>query len=190
MAILPIVTYDDPVLTRKAETVKENSEELQQLIRDLFDTMYNAEGVGLAAPQVGHPIRVFVMDADPMTEDDDEKGKLGPMTLINPEITRQSETLTEFEEGCLSIPEVRENVKRPEKITITYLDRDFNPGKLTVDRTVARVMQHELDHLDGILFIDRLGSFRKRLLKTKLKQVAEGNVQTGYPLRTPQPRVS
>ncbi len=190
MAILPIVTYDDPVLTRKAETIKENSEELQQLIRDMFETMYNAEGVGLAAPQVGHSIRLFVMDADPMTEDDDQQGKLGPMTLINPEITWQSETITEFEEGCLSIPDVRENVKRPDKITLSYLDRDFNPKKLTVDQTAARVIQHELDHLDGVLFIDRLGSFRKRLLKTKLKQVAEGNIEAGYPLRPPQTRVS
>ncbi len=185
MAILPIVTYDDPVLTTKAEPVTENSEELQQLIRDMFETMYNAEGVGLAAPQIGRSIRLFVMDADPFTDDDEKQGNYGPKTIINPEITWQSNDITEHEEGCLSLPEVRENIKRPEKITLTFLDENFEENKLTVDRMLARVIQHELDHLDGILFIDHLGSFRKRLLKSKLRQIAEGKIQASYPLRTP-----
>lgn len=186
MAILPIVTYDDPVLQTKAEPIEENSEELQQLIQDMFDTMYNAEGVGLAAPQIGKPLRLFVMDADPMTEDDEDQGNFGQMTFINPEITWKSDEVDEYEEGCLSIPEIRENVRRPVKITISYYDQDFNEKKLTVDQMVARVIQHELDHLNGVLFIDHLGSFRKRLLKSKLRQIAEGKVSAAYPLRSPE----
>lgn len=184
MAILPIVTYDDPILQQKTEPITENSDELQQFIDDLFETMYGAEGVGLAAPQVGRLLRVFVMDADPMTEDD-EQPNYGPMTLINPEITYFSDELDEYEEGCLSLPEIKENIRRPEKITIEFKDRNFKDQKLTVDRWIARVMQHELDHLEGILFVDRLGSFRKRLLRSQLKQVAEGKVETKYPLNTP-----
>ncbi len=184
MAILPIVTYDDPVLRQKTEPVTENSDELQQFIDDMFETMYGAEGVGLAAPQVGRPLRLFVMDADPMTEDDEQEN-YGPMTLINPEITYFGDEVDEFEEGCLSLPEIKETIRRPEKITITYKDRNFKDQKLTVDRWIARVMQHELDHLDGILFIDRLGSFRKRLLRSRLKEVADGSIETKYPIKTP-----
>lgn len=184
MAVLPIVAYDDPVLTKSAESVTENSEELQQLIDDMFDTMYGAEGVGLAAPQIGKSIRLFVMDADPMTEDE-EQADYGPMTLINPEITLASEETSEYEEGCLSLPEIKEKVRRPESITITFKDRNFRDQKLTVDQWIARVIQHEIDHLDGILFIDRLGSFRRRLLRSQLRQVAEGKIQTKYPLKTP-----
>ena len=187
MAILPIVTYDDPVLSQNANPVNENSDELQQLIDDMFETMYNAEGVGLAAPQVGQSIRLFVIDADSMVEN--EADKYGPMTFINPEIKECSEDKSEEEEGCLSLPDIRENVIRPEQIVIEYLDRDFEQRRLKVSEWIARVIQHEFDHINGILFIDHLGSFRRRLLKSKLKQVAGGRVETNYPLKAPETQV-
>jgi peptide deformylase len=181
MSVLPIVTYDDPVLRQKAKTVAANSNDLQTLIDDMFETMYNGAGVGLAAPQIGESVRLFVIDADVMTEDTDEPD-LGPVVFINPEIVDRSETNITMEEGCLSIPGVRESVNRPETITIEYLDRNFSTSTLKATGWISRVIQHELDHLDGILFIDHLGSFRRRLLKGKLNQVKEGLIEAEYPV--------
>lgn len=182
MAILPIVTYADPVLREKTTEITEDSEQLQQLIDDMLETMNNANGVGLAAPQIGKSLRLFVADADPMIEDDSDEEKHGPMVFINPEITNRAGKIIEFEEGCLSLPYLTEVVKRPDHITITYLDRNFNKHELSIGGLLSRVIQHEYDHIEGILFFDHLGSFRKRLIKSKLQDIEEGNVEAEYPI--------
>lgn len=182
MSVLPIVTYDDEVLRKKAKPVKKDSEQLQQLIDDMFDTMYNSDGVGLAAPQVGELLRIFVADASPMMDEEDESAVEEPIVLINPEITFQSEEEVEMEEGCLSIPGVNASVTRPEKIAVKYLDRDFKEQELEVDGWWARVIQHETDHLDGILFLDHLSFFKRKLLSSKLKEIDEGRKEIDYPI--------
>lgn len=181
MSVLPIVTYDDEVLRKEAEPVKKNSQKLQQLIDDMFDTMYNSDGVGLAAPQVGELKRVFVADADPMAEEENAP-KYGPVVMINPEITFRGDDEVSMDEGCLSIPGVNASVKRPEKIVVSYLDRDFNDQELKVGGWWSRVIQHERDHLDGILFLDYLSIFKRKLLSSKLKDIAEGRTEIDYPI--------
>ncbi|HKJ34583.1 MAG TPA: peptide deformylase [Balneolales bacterium] len=181
MAKLPIVTYNDPVLRKKGEEVQNDSEKIQQLIDDMFETMYNANGVGLAAPQIGESLRIFVMDADSILKDEGEK-PFGPEVIINPEIIEKGEDTVEYEEGCLSIPDVRENVIRPDQISVKYLDRNFNEKMIQVRGWLSRVIQHEKDHLDGVLFIDYLGSFRKRLIKGKLKEIDNGTLPVDYPV--------
>jgi peptide deformylase len=181
MSVLPIVTYDDPVLRQKSAEISADSQDLQSLIDNMFETMYNGSGVGLAAPQIGKSIRLFVMDADVMTEETDEDD-LGPLVFINPVVTKKSDKLVTIEEGCLSIPGVRDSVNRPEAITVKFVDRNFKSRELNVTGWSSRVIQHEIDHLDGILFIDYLGSFRKRLLKGKLMQVKNGLVEAEYPV--------
>lgn len=180
MAILPIITYDDEVLRTKAEPVTENSKELQKLIEDMFETMYNADGVGLAAPQVGKSIRLFVADADAMAEED--AGNRGPVAMLNPEIVLTSAEEVEMEEGCLSIPGVNSAITRPERVKVEYLDRNFEKQELEAGGWLARVIQHEKDHLDGILFLDHLSVFKRKLLTSKLKEITEGQKQTGYPI--------
>jgi peptide deformylase len=181
MSVLPIVTYDDEVLRKKAKPVKENSQQIQTLIDNMFDTMYNSDGVGLAAPQVGRLLRIFVADADPMAEEED-KPKQGPMALINPEITFRGDQEIDMDEGCLSIPGVNATVTRPQQIVVNYLDRDFEEQELEVDGWWARVIQHETDHLEGILFLDHLSFFKRKLLSSKLKEIAEGEVEINYPV--------
>jgi peptide deformylase len=183
--VLPIYTYGHEALREETEPVEENTDALQTLIDDMIETMYAASGIGLAAPQVGRTERLFVIDLSSMAEELEEEGESvppQPMVFINPEITAESEATTKFEEGCLSIPEVRETVSRPEQIRIRYLDRDFNEQERAVGSMLARVIQHEFDHLDGVLFTDYLSSFRKRLLKRTLRDIAEGNVDTDYPV--------
>lgn len=182
MSVLPIVTYDDPVLRRKADSIEKDSDELQNLIVDMFETMYNAHGVGLAAPQIGESLRLFVVDADVMAEDDHRATTYGPMVFINPGLHEVKCEKIEMEEGCLSIPDIREKVLRPEKIRIKFLDRDFQPKDMVFSDWMARVVQHEYDHIEGVLFIDYVGSFRKRLLKTKLDQINTGDLESEYPL--------
>lgn len=182
MSILPIVTYDDPVLRQKAAPIAENSPELQQLIDDMFETMYNGQGVGLAAPQIGRSVRLFVTDSDPFTKDEEETEDVGPLTFINPEIISDDGGLISMDEGCLSIPGVREAVKRPDEIKVRFLNRDLNEQERVFTGWMSRVFQHELDHINGILFIDHLGSFRKRMLRSVLKRVKEGTEEAGYPV--------
>ena len=181
MAVLPIVTYDDGVLRKKTAPVKKNNPELQQLIDDMFDTMYNADGVGLAAPQIGTLQRIFVADADVYAEEEEEP-EYGPLTMINPVISVESEDTVTMEEGCLSIPDVMGPVKRPAKITVNFKDRDFNEQSLQIDGRLARVIQHEIDHLNGVLFIDHLSYFKQKLVAAKLKELAEGNKEIDYPV--------
>ena len=182
MSVLPIVTYDDPVLRKPAEPVSDNSEELQRLIADMFETMYNSNGVGLAAPQIGKSIRLFVMDADAITSELEEEDDLGPMVMINPDITGLSGDKVKMEEGCLSIPDLRDEVARPDIVTVTYLDRNFNRKELTAAGWVSRVIQHESDHLKGTLFIDYLSAFRRRLHKSMLKKIDSGRIEVDYPV--------
>ncbi|MFW6348328.1 MAG: peptide deformylase [Cyclonatronaceae bacterium] len=186
MSILPIVTYDDPVLREKAAPITENTPELQQLIDDMFETMYNGQGVGLAAPQIGRSIRLFVTDSDPFTKEE-ETEDVGPITFINPELISDDGEKISMDEGCLSIPGVREAVKRPDSITVRFLDREFKPQERRFSGWMSRVFQHELDHINGVLFIDYLGSFRKRMLRSVLKRVKEGTEEAGYPVA---PKVS
>jgi len=183
MSVLPIVTYDDDVLRQKAKPIKQNSSELQQLIDDMFETMYNSDGVGLAAPQVGELLRVFIADADPMADkDQEEKPKYGPVTMINPDIIFKSDETISLDEGCLSIPGINAPVTRPEKIVVSYLDRDFKKQELEVEGWLARVIQHERDHLDGILFLDHLSIFKRKMLGSKLNDIAEGKKEIDYPV--------
>lgn len=181
MSILPIVTYNDPVLRKKTKPVENPDEHLKSIIGDLFDTMYNAGGVGLAAPQVGRLIRVFVVDADPMAEETGET-RYGPLVFINPEIIEKKGELLKMEEGCLSIPEVRDEVKRPEAVNVKFRDRNFDQQEMEFNGWVSRVIQHEYDHLQGTLFLDHLSAFRRRLHGAKLRKIDSGLLDTEYPL--------
>jgi len=183
--VLPIYLYGHDALRQEAQPVEENSDELQALIDNMIETMRNAAGIGLAAPQVGRTERLFVIDVTPMATEMEEDGEPippQPMVLINPEIVEEGETAVDMEEGCLSIPEVREVVSRPDRVRMRYRDRDFEQQEIEAGSILARVLQHELDHLDGVLFTDYLSSFRKRLLRRSLRQMTEGEVEAEYPL--------
>lgn len=183
MAILPIVTYNDPVLVKKAEQVESMTPELNRFIEDLFETMRGADGVGLAAPQVGKSIRVFVMNADLMYDDDDEDVALyGDKVFINPEIVEFSDEKVTYQEGCLSLPGLLDEVKRPDRIRIRFKDEAFQDQELELDGWNSRVVQHELDHLDGILFISRISAFKRSLHRSLLQKIDEGSASASYPL--------
>jgi len=185
--VLPVYVYGHEALRENTEPVEENSEELQTLIDNMIETMYAASGIGLAAPQVGRSERLFVVDVTPMADEmeaENEAVPSQPMVFINPELTWESEAEADFEEGCLSIPDVREVVTRPERVVVRYRDRRFEEQEREVGSVLARVIQHERDHLDGILFTDYLSSFRKRLLRRTLRKIAEGEVEADYPLVT------
>lgn len=185
--VLPIYVYGHDALRDDTERVSENSEALQSLIDDMIETMYNASGIGLAAPQVGRPERLFVVDLTPMADEmaaADEPIPPQPMACINPEIVAESDASTAMEEGCLSIPDVREAVSRPERIRLRYRDRAFEKQEIEAGHMLARVLQHERDHLDGVLFTDYLSSFRKRLLRRPLRAMVRGTVTADYPLVT------
>lgn len=191
--ILPIYTYGASTLREETEPVEENSEVLQQLIDDMIETMYAASGIGLAAPQVGRRERLFVLDLTPFQEEMEEDGEPlppQPMVMINPEILWESEALCEMEEGCLSIPEIREFVERPERVRLQYLDRDLEPQEIEVGSVLARAIQHEYDHLEGVLFIDHISAFRRGLLRRRLREMAEGNVEADYALATGDARAA
>ncbi len=175
MAILPIYLYGNEVLKKKAKFITEVTNADIKLIQDMFDTMHESSGIGLAANQVGELKQVLVVDISDM-----EAGKgTEPMVMINPEIVEE-EGEWEMEEGCLSIPDVREKVKRPEKITVIYNDVNMNEIELEADGLMARVILHEMDHLNGVLFIDHLTSTKRTLLRPKLKKISKGDVETEY----------
>lgn len=183
--VLPIHLYGHDALRMETDPVQDNTEALQELIDNMIDTMHNAAGIGLAAPQVGRDERLFVVDVTPMAaemEDDDEPVPPQPMVFINPEIVEEGADTVDMEEGCLSIPEVREAVTRPDRIRVRYRDRDFEEQELDAGSILARVIQHEKDHLDGVLFTDYLSSFRKRLLSRSLRKMKDGDVAADYPL--------
>ena len=183
--ILPIYTYGSAVLRKQAEPIAADYPELNTLITNMYDTMYKAEGVGLAAPQVGLAIRLLVIDLVAFKEDDPELGAF-KVVMINPTILERSEEEVTLEEGCLSIPGVHENVSRSEHIKIKYQDASFNEYTEEFNGYKARVIQHEYDHLDGILFVDYCSPLKKRLLKGKLSDISKGNVTTSYRIKVPR----
>jgi len=176
--IYPIVAYGNPILKREAEEIKEG-EDIKDLISDMFDTMDHANGVGLAAPQINKGIRLFVIDSSLMLDDESEEKGIR-RAFINPIILDEYGDEFSFEEGCLSIPDVRAEVIRPEKLTIEYFDENWKLKEEEFDGMTARVIQHEYDHLEGILFVDYIKGLKKRMVKSKLIDVSKGKVPTDY----------
>ncbi len=188
--ILPIVAFGDPVLRKRAENVDKDYPKLQELIDNMFETMYNASGVGIAAPQVNKSVRIFVVDATGFADDDDEEDEEGlkdfKQVFINAQIVEQDGKEWAFNEGCLSIPDVREDVSRPDRIRIKYVDRDFVEHDEVYEGLKARVIQHEYDHIEGILFTDHLSPLRKRMIKGKLTNISKGKVSVSYRMKFPK----
>ncbi|MDR0743123.1 MAG: peptide deformylase [Tannerella sp.] len=180
--ILPIYTYGQAVLRKKAETVGKDYPGLKKLIDDMFETMYNAEGIGLAAPQIGLSIRLLVIDADLVSESHPEC-KDFKRVMINPEITEFSRETILLEEGCLSFPGIHEKVSRAVKIHVRYRDRDFNEQEEEVEGFSARVVQHECEHLEGEVFIDDISPIRRQLNKSKLNHIIKGTVACSYKIK-------
>jgi peptide deformylase len=189
--ILPIVAYGDPVLKKKAIEIDKDYPKLTELIANMHETMYAAYGVGLAASQVGLAIRLFLVDTEPFSVDENfsetEKSELKEFKkiFINPLILEEDGDEWAFNEGCLSIPDVREDVYRQPKIKIQYQDENFNTQIEEYDGLIARVIQHEYDHIEGVLFTDKLTSFKKRLLKGKLQNISKGKINIDYKMRFP-----
>ncbi|MFN8275128.1 MAG: peptide deformylase [Flavobacteriaceae bacterium] len=187
--ILSIVGYGDPVLRKVCEPIAADYPELKETIASMYETMYNAYGVGLAAPQVGLPIRLFVVDTAPFGEDEDlstdeqKQLKTFRRTFINAQILKEEGEEWGFNEGCLSIPEVREDVYRHERITIEYDDENFNRKTEVFEGLIARVIQHEYDHIEGILFTDRISTLKKQLIKKKLQNIMEGKTRPDYKMK-------
>ena len=187
--VLPIIAYGDPVLRKVATDISPDYPNLNTLIANMYDTMNYAYGVGLAAPQIGLPIRLFVVDTAPFADDDDlteeERTFLSNFkkTFINAKITEETGDKWLFNEGCLSIPGVREDVSRQKQITIEFVDEQFTTQRLTLTGLAARVVQHEYDHIEGILFTDKLSSFKKQLIKGKLTNISKGKVKVDYRMK-------
>lgn len=178
--IYPVVAYGDPVLKKLAVEVEKFDKTLSDLIEDMYETMYDAHGVGLAAPQIGKSLRLFVADASPF---DDPEVKDFKKAFVNPTILEYSEETEGFEEGCLSIPGIRREVKRPSKIRLRYFDAKGNMFEEWFGGLKARIIQHEYDHIEGVLFIDRLSSLQKQLLKGKLSDITKGRVDADYRMK-------
>ena len=187
--ILPIIAYGHPVLKRKAEVINKDYPKLKELIENMFETMYNASGVGIAASQIGLSIRLFIVDTNPFAEDDslrdNDRNQLKSFKkiFINPVIIDEKGGEWSFEEGCLSIPNIREGVLRQKQITIQYHDENFNKHTDSFDGLLARVIQHEYDHIEGVLFTDKLSSFKKQLLKKKLLKISSGKLSFDYEMK-------
>jgi peptide deformylase len=185
--ILPIVAFGTPVLKQKAQDISADYSNLNDLISNMFQTMYNANGVGLAAPQVGLSIRLFIVDATPFA-DEEPHLKGFKKTFINAQIIEETGETWSFNEGCLSIPGIREDVTRHREILIRYQDENFNSFEEKISGILARVIQHEYDHIEGVLFTDRLSSLRKTLLKSKLSNISRGQVKIDYRMKFPMLR--
>jgi peptide deformylase len=180
--IYPIVAYGDPVLKKKAKDITDKYPKLDQLIADMYETMYDSSGVGLAAPQIGLSIRLFVIDGEPFEDDEVKDFK---QVFINAQIKEESGDLWKFNEGCLSIPTVREDVQRKQEVHIEFYDENWVLHKKTYTGIAARIIQHEYDHIEGILFTDRISPLRKRLLKNKLANISIGKVDVDYKMKFP-----
>ncbi|MGK0383656.1 MAG: peptide deformylase [Bacteroidia bacterium] len=183
--ILPIIAFGDPVLKKVAEDIDTDYPELGQLIDNMFETMYNASGLGLAAPQIGLSIRLFIVDASPFSEDHPELDGFVKV-FINPIILEESGKKWDFNEGCLSIPDIREDVTRQPKILIEYYDENWDLQEKEFDGMAARVIQHEYDHIEGILFTDHLPALKRRMLKGRLKDITIGNIDVKYRMKYPK----
>lgn len=181
--ILPIYTYGQPVLRKVAQDITPDYPDIKQLVADMFETLTESDGIGLAAPQIGKDIRVVVIDLDVLSEDLPEY-KGFKKAFFNAHIEEYDESEKDSsEEGCLSLPAIHESVKRPTRIRVTYLDEDFNQHDEWIDGYLARVMQHEFDHLDGKMFIDRISPLRKQLISGKLKSLLQGKFRCGYKVK-------
>ena len=184
--ILPIVAYGDPILKQRAKEISSSSKDLEILLKNMWETMYAANGVGLAAPQVGKSLRLFIVDGSPfsveasLTEDEKNELKGFKKVFINPKILQKSDDLENFNEGCLSIPDVRGDVTRPTTIKIKYQNQYFKEITEHISGLPSRIVQHEYDHLEGILFTDKLSSLKKKLLKNKLLKISRGNINVDY----------
>ena len=187
--ILPIIAYGDPVLKRKALPISESYEGLEQLIESMWETMYHAHGVGLAAPQIGKSIRLFVIDGSPFADDEDATPsdqlvlKTFKKVFINAEMITEEGDDFSFTEGCLSIPDIREDVTRPSVIRLRYLDENFKEHVEEYSGLAARIIQHEYDHIEGILFTDKLSPLKKRLIKGRLDKISRGMVESDYRMK-------
>ena len=184
--VYPIVVYGDPILRKQAKEIGNlSAPEIKALIDDMFESMYAAHGIGLAAPQIGKSIRLFVVDGT--TLEDEEEDMTGfKKVFINPEIVEETGQPWEFEEGCLSIPNIRENVSRQDTVRIRYTDEEGNKKDETYNGIKARIIQHEYDHLNGKMFIDYLTPLKKRMLKGKLTDISKGDVKTEYRILVPK----
>jgi peptide deformylase len=190
--ILPIIAYGNPVLRKVALQIDRNYPDLHQLIEDMFETTYAAHGVGLAAPQIGKPIRLFVIDASPFADDKDDEGK--PLeeykglkdfkkVFINAEVIEEHGLAWKFNEGCLSIPKIREDIERLPVIKIAYYDQNFKRFEEIYEGIAARIIQHEYDHINGKLFVDHINPMRRKMLKGKLNDISKGKVEVNYKMK-------
>lgn len=197
--ILPIVAYGDPVLKKEAEEIEKDFPKLKELIEDMYETMYEASGVGLAAPQVGKSIRLFIVDGSPFAEEEEDEEEDDPKAkgmenfkkvFINPIIEEEKGEEWGFNEGCLSIPKIREEVFRKEQIKISYYDENWKLHEESYDGYSARIIQHEYDHIEGILFTDRISPLKRKLLSKKLQNISKGEVKVDYKMRFPAKKKS
>ena len=190
--ILPIVSYGSSVLKKTAKEITSDYPNLNELIANMWETMYAANGVGLAAPQIGLSIRVFVIDASPFVDEENMSVKeietinTFKKVFINPKIISEEGNLWDFNEGCLSIPDVREDVSRKEEIRVNFFDENFELQKLKLNGLAARVVQHEFDHIEGVLFTDHLSSLKKRLIKNRLSLISKGDITVDYKMSFPK----
>lgn len=190
--ILPIVAYGNPVLKRVADDITSDYPNLSELIENMWETMYAAHGVGLAAPQIGLSIRLFVIDASPFVDEEEmDQEEINILkdfkkVFINPTIEEEQGELWSFSEGCLSIPDVREDVFRKEEIVVSYVDENFKPQQLKLNGLAARVVQHEYDHIQGVLFTDHLSPLKKRLIKNRLTSISKGSISVEYRMKFPK----
>jgi len=190
--ILPILPYGNPILKAKALEINKSYPKLKDIIKNMWETMYSANGVGLAAPQIGLSIRIFVIDTFPFSEQEELSKKESielssfKKVFINPKIIEENGEDWDFNEGCLSIPDIREDISRKESIKINFLDENFVSKNLILSGIKARVVQHEYDHLEGILFTDYLSPLKKRILKKKLHNISKGKIKTDYLMKFKQ----
>jgi peptide deformylase len=185
---LPIYAYGHPILRKETDEIDENYPDLKKLLKDMFDTMYHSKGMGLAAPQIGRNIRLFLVDTEQLDSDDrdEDAAEFIKETFINPIILDESGKNWEYEEGCLSIPDVRGSVSRKPKVRIEYYDANFELKDKIFDGITARVIQHEYDHLEGILFVDLLKPLKKRFVKKRLDKIRKGQIEADYKLIYPK----
>ena len=181
---LPIIAYGHPVLRKKADDITKGYPNLDELIANMFETMYNAQGVGLAAPQVGLSIRLFVIDASPFADEDSELENFKKV-FINAHVIDEEGEKWDFNEGCLSIPDIREDVSRHQTLKLSYYDENWQHHEETFSGLAARVIQHEYDHIDGKLFTDKLSPLRKTMLKSRLDAISKGQINVAYKMKFP-----
>lgn len=185
--ILPIISFGNSVLRTKCKNISKDYKDLDDLLSNMWETMYASRGVGLAAPQINNPIRVFIIDTQPFYDDEEEKIEGNPLkkVFINAKIINEEGDSWLFNEGCLSIPDIREDISRKSTIKIEYFDENFNKHIDTYDGLTARVIQHEYDHIEGVLFIDKISPLRKRMIKGRLNDISKGKVRVNYLMRFP-----